>query len=118
VPPPLPTVTQTAATSSKLQALNSLLAADGLSSAQIAHVDGVAQSFNDYSATDYSALVHQLELAAQNHPPAATAAAAQHSAAATNPSTAAVVSDASAPTGTLSAVPKASGAVAGSASKV
>ncbi len=62
VPPPLPSVAQAAATNSERQALNNLLAAEGLSTANITQVDNVAQSLNDYDPTDYSTLVNQLRI--------------------------------------------------------
>jgi hypothetical protein len=107
-------VAQTATTNSELQALNTLLAAEGLSTANIAQVDNVAQSLNDYNATDYATLVSQLEFAAQGHSPVATAANTQAATApdsslTTNLSTAAVVNDAT----VAIAVPKVSSAAAG-----
>jgi hypothetical protein len=69
VPPPLPSVAQAATTNSERQALNNLLAAEGLSTANITQVDNVAQSLNDYDPTDYAALVNQLRI---DRPPSIT----------------------------------------------
>jgi len=62
VPPPLPSVAQAATTNSERQALNNLLAAEGLSTANITQVDNVAQSLNDYDPTDYATLVNELRI--------------------------------------------------------
>ncbi|MGA2421805.1 MAG: hypothetical protein ABSG69_17140, partial [Candidatus Acidiferrum sp.] len=107
VPPPLPSVAQAANTSSELQSLNDLLAAEGLSASQIAQVDNVAQALNDYNPTAYSSLVNQLEFAAQTR--ISVIATGQSATVPTNLSTAVGTSEAPAPV----ALPKVSGVAAG-----
>ena len=109
VPPPLPSVAQAATTNNELQALNDLLAAEGLSSSQIAQVDNVAQALDNYNPTAYSSLVNQLEFAAQTRTSLAATASAQIVPTITNPSTAAVTGEAAAAV----ALPKVSSAAAG-----
>jgi hypothetical protein len=109
VPPPLASVTRNATTSSELQGLNNLLAADGLSASDIAEVDNFARSSNDYHPTDYLKLVHQLQTAEQSQSPASTATSEQNATNAINLNAPTIAHNAA----TITVAPKVSSAIAG-----